>query len=284
MKVGEIMSAPVVCMHPTEPVAHARNLMLRHKIKHVIVVEKGKPIGILSMKNITKVMAGRGGAIEQRRPIDDSPAARVIGGKLITASLGTDVKKAASMMLNHGTSCLPIARGNELVGVVTKTDIARYFASNMVGRAKIRGLMTSKVVTANRRSSLQHILRLMEQNNISRVVITDGELPIGIITAADIAFAELEKPAEGTLKQMVRFTRKAERASRPRCRYVKYVSATAENLMRQELLTISADDDAAVAANIMLERGISGLPVVEGDKLVGIITKTDLTRGVAELG
>jgi CBS domain-containing protein len=258
--------------------------MLRHKIKHVIVVEKGKPIGILSMKNITKVMAGRGGAIEQRRPIDDSPAARVIGGKLITASLGTDVKKAASMMLNHGTSCLPIARGNELVGVVTKTDIARYFASNMVGRAKIRGLMTSKVVTANRRSSLQHILRLMEQNNISRVVITDGELPIGIITAADIAFAELEKPAEGTLKQMVRFTRKAERASRPRCRYVKYVSATAENLMRQELLTISADDDAAVAANIMLERGISGLPVVEGDKLVGIITKTDLTRGVAELG
>ncbi len=270
-------------MHPTEPVAHARNLMIRHKIKHLLVMEKGKPVGVLSMKNITKAMAGKGGAIEQRRPIDDFPAARVISGKLVTVSIGTDVKKAASMMLKHGTSCLPIVRGNEPAGVVTKTDVTRYFASNMIGRAKVRELMTSKVVTANRRSSLQHVLGLMEQNNISRVVITDGELPIGVITAADIAFAELEKPAEGASKQMVRFTRKAERASRPKYRYVKYVSATAESLMKKELLTIHADEDAAVAASTMLERGISGLPVVEGERLVGIITKTDLTRGVVEL-
>jgi CBS domain-containing protein len=208
----------------------------------------------------------------------------VIGGKLITVDPSTHITKAASMMLKHGASSIPITKNDELVGILTKTDIARYFASNMVGRAKVMELMTSKIITANRHHSLRHILELMEQNNVGRVVIADGERPIGIITAADIIFAQLETPDGSAPQQMVKFTRKAERASRPKYRYVKYVSTTAENIMRPELLTISADEDAARAATIMLESGISGLPVVRDDKLIGIITKTDIMRKVAEMG
>ena len=278
------MSAPVICMHSTEPVAHARNLMLRHKIKHLVVLEKGKPIGTLSTKDFIKAMIAEGGAIGKWRPIDDFPASRVISNKLITVDPGTHITKAATMMLKHGISSMPIMKNDGLVGILTKTDVARYFASNMVGRAKVMELMTSKIITANRHHSLRHILELMEQNNVGRVVIADGQQPIGIVTAADILFAQLETPDGGAPQQIVKFTRKAERASRPKYRYVKYVSTTAENIMRPELLTISADEDAARAASIMLESGISGLPVVKDDKLIGIITKTDIIRKVAETG
>jgi CBS domain-containing protein len=66
---------------------------------------------------------------------------------------------------------------------------------------------------------------------------------------------------------------------------VKYVALlTAEDVMKPELIKIEADDDAAQAARLMLDQGISGLPVVENGELVGIITMTDLTKGVVKFG
>jgi len=106
-----------------------------------------------------------------------------------------------------------------------------------------------------------------------------------MVTASDIAFAQLETPDGGVAMRKVKFTRKPERADRPRYRSVKYVALlTAEDVMKPELIKIEADDDAALAARLMLDQGISGLPVVENGELVGIITMTDLTKGVAKFG
>jgi len=271
-------------MHSTEPVAHARNLMLRHRIKHIVVLEKGKPVAMLSIKDLIRAMLAERGASSKWRSIDDFPVSRAIKSTLIATDPGTHISKAASMMLKHGTSSILITKNDELVGILTKTDVVRYFASNMAGLTKVVELMTSKIITANRQHSLRHILDLMEQNKVGRVVIADGERPIDIVTAADIVFARLEMPDGGAPQQMVKFTRKAERASRPKYRYVKSVSITAENVMRPELFTIAADEDAAIAADIMLKNNVGGLPVVEDDKLIGIITKTDIMRKVAEMG
>ena len=278
------MSAPVICMHSTEPVARARNLMLRHGIKHIVVLEKGKPVATLSMKDLIRAMLAESGASYRWRSIDDFPASRAIKTKLIAADPSTHITKAASMMLKHGASSILIMKNDELDGILTKTDVVRYFASNKAGLAKVAELMTNKIITANRQHSLRHILDLMEQNKVGRVVIVDGEKPLGIVTAADIVFARLETPEGGAPQQMAKFTRKAERASRPKYRYVKSVSITAENVMRPELLTIAADEDAAIAADFMLENNVGSLPVVEDDKLIGIITKTDIMRKVAEMG
>jgi CBS domain-containing protein len=125
----------------------------------------------------------------------------------------------------------------------------------------------------------------MKQHGISRVVVADGKRPVGIVAESDVALTQLEKPAGGIGEQRVQYTRKAERAGRPRYRYVKYVAPlTADDVMQSELLTIVGEEDAANAASLMLEHGISGLPVVDDEKLIGVLTKTDLTRGIASLG
>jgi len=271
-------------MRPTEPVAHAKNLMLRHGIKRLVVMEHGSPIGIVSMRDLAKHLSG-GTSAWRRRPIDRIPIARVMSTKLITASPGTDVEKAANMLLQHGIGSLIITEDKQLVGILTKTDLARSFAEKLGRRAKVRELMSKNVVTVGRQNSLAHVVELMEKNNITRVVVVDGAKPVGIVAASDVAFAQLETPGEGVKMRKIKFTRKPERADRPRYRYVKYVALlTAEDVMNPELLTIEADEDATRAARLMLEHGISGLPVVEGGELVGIITKTDLAKGVARFG
>lgn len=278
------MSSPVVAIGSTEPIAHAKNLMLRHDIKRLVVVERGSPVGIVSMSDLAERL-GSGASAWRRRPIDHIPIARVMSKNLITVSPGTDLSEAASLLLKHGISSLIITEGKQLIGILTKTDLARFFAENLRGRATVRELMSASVITVNRRHSLAHVVELMERNNVGRVVVVDGAKPIGIVTASDVAFAQLERPVEGIARRELKFTRKPARADRPKYRYVKYVALlTAEDIMRSELLTVEAGEDAARAAEQMLKHGISGLPVVERGELVGILTKTDLTKGIARFG
>ncbi len=55
---------------------------------------------------------------------------------------------------------------------------------------------------------------------------------------------------------------------------------TAGDIMTDNLVMVQSNEDAARAAEIMFEKEISGLPVVDDGILVGIITKTDLIRGI----
>jgi CBS domain-containing protein len=278
------MSSPVRAITPADPVAHAKNLMLRYGVKRLVVIDQGKPIGVISMRDLAERL-GRGASTWRRRPIDHIPVSRVMSEGLMSVALGTDLGKTAELMLHHGISSLVVLDGKELAGIVTKTDLTRCFAEQFRGRAKVRELMSTDVVTADRMHSLAHVVELMRKHGISRVVIADGKKPIGVVTERDVALAQLEKPAEGIEQRRILYTRKAERADRPRYRYVKYVALlAAEDVMRPGLLTIRGEEDAARAANLMLEHGISGLPVVEDEKLIGILTKTDLVKGIIKLG
>jgi len=284
MRVEEAMSSPVVAIRPSEPIARAKNLMLRHRIKRLVVVERGEPVGVLTMRNLAERLS-KGAPAWRRRPLDLIPVSRVMTKGLITCNVGTELPKAADLMLKHGISGLIIVEGKRLAGILTKTDLTRHFADHLKRVAKVGELMTKDVVTVGRRHSLARVAELMEERGISRVVVEEAGKPIGIITARDVAFAQLERPAEGLGEQKVRFTRKAERVGRPRYRYVKYVALlTAEDVMRREPIVVGAGADAAEAAGLMLRHGISGLPVIEEGALVGIITKTDLTKGVAQRG
>jgi CBS domain-containing protein len=205
--------------------------------------------------------------------------------EVLMVSVGTDLKKAAALMFKRSMGSLVVQDGENIAGMVTKSDLTRSFAESLGGRVKVRDLMSHELVTVGRTRSLTHVVGLMKKHGVGRVIVIEGERPVGIITEDDIAFAQLEQPGEGTKEREVKYTRRLERADRPRARYLKRMaSVAAEDVMRPRLITIGADEDAARASALMIEHGISGLPVVEGEKLVGIITKTDLVRSIASLG
>jgi len=52
--------------------------------------------------------------------------------------------------------------------------------------------------------------------------------------------------------------------------------------MSSNPITVEADEDVGVAVLLMIRNGISGLPVVKKSKLVGIITKSDIIKAIAE--
>ena len=283
MKAKDIMSSPVLAVKPTDSVAHAKNLMLRHKITRLVVMDKGKSVGIITMHDLAARIRGESSAWKMRT-IDNIAVTRIMTKDVLTVSLGTDVAKAAAIMLDKGISSLVVVDGGKVAGILTKTDVVRYFYESLANRYKVKDLMSKDVVTAKRLHSIARIVELMEEYGVRRIVVTVGDRPVGLITESDIAFAQLDLP-DGSREREVKYTRKLESGGRPMARYVKYVALlTADDIMRRELITIDPESDAAQAALLMMRKGISGLPVIEKDKLVGILTKTDITRGVRKAG
>jgi CBS domain-containing protein len=118
-------------------------------------------------------------------------------------------------------------------------------------------IMTRKVVTLDISERIEEALRLMIKFDIGSVIVTDKDKPVGIITERDITRAALRGDS------MLRLP--------------------ARSLMSRPLQTVSGDLEVWRAFEVMLKVGVRRLPIVENEKLVGIITEKDLTRWVLRI-
>lgn len=279
MKVNEIMNDEVILIQENEQVSHARNLMLKHGLSRVIVVDRDKnPIGIVTEKDLTRKLRGNGPAWK-RRPIDTIAIRRVMNNGLITIDADSDVKNAVETMLRNKISSIPVIDEEGLAGIITKTDLMKFYISKYAGRWKVSDLMTKDVVTVNENHTISHLVSVMEENNIDGLVVMfDGEIA-GIITPADISFAMVDDPETGVSVERIYFIRQlAEGGDKRKVREISLL--TAGDIMTEEYVKISPDADALEAAKLMSDGGISHIPVVEDEDLVGIITKTDIIKGI----
>ncbi|HEY0734223.1 MAG TPA: CBS domain-containing protein [Herpetosiphonaceae bacterium] len=129
----------------------------------------------------------------------------------------------------------------------------------------VRDVMSSPVITASLSTSLPQLNSLMREHHIRRLPVVDGNRLVGMITFGDIRSA---LPSDATTLSVYELSYLIEQV-------------TAAEVMRDGVITISADASVAEAAQQMLEHKISGLPVVERDHLVGIITESDIFRAIS---
>lgn len=283
MKLEKYMQSPVIAAESDATLERIRNLMIKNDISRVVILEQGKPVGIVTQKDMARRL-GEGRAPWRRRPIDKVACSRVMTKGLITLPPDAEVKEAAKLMIEKGISSIPVVENDSLVGIITTTDILCAYVENMEGMYKTSELMTRDVITANRNHTLAHIVELMVENGISRVVITDGAEPVGIVTATDLSLLELEDPVLGIKAKRVLYVRKPEQGGRPKYRYIKTLPfVTAGDVMSSELITANENEDSAKAAQRMLTHRISSLPVVDDNfELQGIVTKRDILKAMVE--
>ncbi len=282
MYVRDYMTAEVVVASPKDSIAYIRNLMLKNEFSRVIIIENNKPVGIVTKKDLMKALATKR-SLWKRRPIDKIAVSRIMSTNLITTTPDTSIKACAKLMVENRISSLPVVENDELVGIITTTDLLRAFAENFENRFKVGDIMEKNVPTVNRFHTVNHVVEVIEESGIDRVVVVEDGKPIGIITPSDLSFIYLHDEDTGVRVKEIMFVRKESSASRKRYRHVKLLPVVAEDLMSEDLITTNKEEDAAKAAKTMLENKISSLPVVENEELVGIITKTTITKTLAEV-
>jgi len=132
---------------------------------------------------------------------------------------------------------------------------------------KIDALMTTKVVTVTPETSLKDVARLLVENRISGVPVCDADgVVLGVVSEADILVKEEGLVERGLLASVLEFGPGAQKIN----------ARTAGEAMSAPPITIAPGRPVSEGARLMVERGITRLPVVEDDRLAGIVTRADL--------
>ena len=278
MKIEDVMNEEVILAEENEQVSHARNLMLKHGYSRILVVDQeGKPVGILTEKDLTRKMRSNGPKWK-RRTIDKISIRRVMTPNPVTITPFREVREAVELMIKNDISSIPVTDGDEVVGIITKSELMDFYRQKYTGKWKVSDLMSSEVVTVNENHSIGHVISIMGDQKIGKVIVVRDNEPVGIITSANISFANMEDPETGVSVEKIAFLRKIDGQEKRNVREVSMV--TAGDIMTNHLIKIEQGEDAASAAGIMAKKEVSGMPVVGDDELVGIITKTDIIRGI----
>lgn len=122
---------------------------------------------------------------------------------------------------------------------------------------KIKSLMISDPITIRERASIKEAIELMKTNSIRHLpVVSEGNKLKGFVTLADLK--------QGLIPSMV-------------------ADVSLSDLMIKDPIKIDPDSDIEIAAKLIYKHKIGGMPVVKNDKLVGIITESDILRAFIDM-
>jgi CBS domain-containing protein len=113
MRLGDIMSEGVETIAADARLADAAEAMRRQDLRHLVVVEGGAVVGLLSQRNLAR--RGRRNGNSKVREAMSTP--------VVTAGPRTNVRQAANLLRGHRIGCLPIVEDGRPVGIITVSDL-----------------------------------------------------------------------------------------------------------------------------------------------------------------
>ena len=279
VKLSEVISNPTT-VGPNTTLTKTREILLKNKIKRVIVVDKRKPVGVITEKDIAKKIYELGAKpIKSVKAIDFKP------NVLFTLTRDNSVQECAKLMKRHRISLVIILDENKMLdGIVTKTNLASSFLTRETTSVKVSKLMKRKLITVAPSDPILHVESLLLKYGISRIIVKRNQSPVGMITFRDFVPAKIPQwiaeSADPKDVQEYKFKKGLNENHSNELSYLFPFHAT--DIMSTNLITIDMDEDVKLAITRMIKYGISGLPVLKNSKLVGIITKSDIVNNLAD--
>jgi len=119
----------------------------------------------------------------------------------------------------------------------------------------VKDIMTKSVISVDSGITVNEAAKMMEDAKVGAVIVMENNTPVGIVTDRDFA---------------VKIVAHAYQITTP-----------VKQIMSSPLIATSPDETVLMATDLMYSRDIRKLPVIDNDKVVGIITATDLVNQLA---
>lgn len=279
IKLLELISKPIT-IKPNTTLLKTRESILKNRVKRVVIVDKKKPVGVITEKDIAKKIYELGS-----KPITAVVAKEFIPKKLFTLTQDNTVTECAMMMKKHRISLVIITNKDKtLQGIVTETDLVKAILTKESTPFKVSEIMKKDVITALPSDPILHIESLLLKYGISRVIIKRNQTSVGVVTFRDFVPAKIPQwiaeSADPKEVQEYKFKKGLEEIHSNQMSYLFPFHAT--DIMSSKPITVDINDDVKDAVTLMIKHDISGLPVVKKSKLVGIITKSDIVNSLTK--
>jgi CBS domain-containing protein len=279
MFARDIMTSPVHIVSPDATVAHARNLMVRHRISRLPVMENGVLVGILTKKDIAYRMR-RGEPAWRRRPLDRIPVGALMTEHPVVVRPDTGVVEIARIFTRHNFSSVPVADEEGMAGIITKTDLMKSALVRQITWPV--GDVMEDVPAVSRYHSINHVISVMRERNDKVLVTDDDGTPAGIISETNLAFWEDEPKISGVMGKDVTIKRREMACGVPGPALMAVASVTAEDVMTSPVLTVSPGTRVPEALELMKDHHVNSLVVVENGTVTGIVKRDDIIKEVAK--
>jgi len=266
------MTRTPVTIASTVHINEAHKVMNEKRVRRLMVIDDGRLVGIVTLNDLLKAEPSTEphmAAYELGYLIDNLTVKHVMHSPVLTIRPETTVAEAATLMRRHKVGGLPVVSDNKIIGIITESDLFRGLVRGGKFLPLVQSVgewMSRRPIIASPSDSLATLHEMMKSNRVRRLPVTvDGKL-VGIVTLKDVQRA---LPSEATTLSIEEINTLIEQVK-------------AENIMARDVLTVTPHTTVGEAAQLMLSNKIGGLPVVDNEQLVGMITESDIFRLIAQ--
>lgn len=143
-------------------------------------------------------------------------------------------------------------------------------------------LMTEKVITVTTATPVRELAQTLSENQISGAPVLDDQgMVIGVVTESDLIDQnkKVHIPTVVTILDSFIFLESPDKMEKE---LKKMVGITVEDIFAHEVISVQKDTPLDEVATLMAEKRVHTLPVMDGEKLVGVIGKSDIIRTIAQ--
>ena len=128
--VRDVMEEKVVTISVGDRLSTVEDIMTLGGVRHMPVVRAGRLVGVVSERDLLRAsLSSLDPRRQERRAfLEAIDISQVMSAPPVVVDSDAPVEEAARIMADNKIGCLPVVQGEELVGMLTETDLLRYFA------------------------------------------------------------------------------------------------------------------------------------------------------------
>ncbi|MBI5892007.1 MAG: EAL domain-containing protein [Nitrosomonadales bacterium] len=247
--LGELMSASVKTIAPEVTLGEAARIMSDSPVSCLVVRQHGRLLGILTERDMVAQL--------HNRAVSSAPVSRVMTSPVITARAGDSFRDGLLLMRQYGLHHLVVTNEEEeVLGVISESDMRSHLGLGIVG--KMQNLLSAMDRQSPKFPPETPVIAALQRMVFERwdyVVVTQDEMPLGILTERDVPRLLRDQADVSAL--------------------------TLREVMSRSLTTIAVDSGLVEAVRMMTESGLRHLVVIDDEgRYLGVISQQGLLERI----
>jgi len=252
--VKDVMAKPIT-IAKSAFVSEALDKMLGEGVDPLIVTNNGTVIGTTSRAAIAETL---GSKKTQALKATSIHVANTVEENFTSAYPDQSIDVLVPL-LQHYKLVVVLDADHRLIGQVTAGDILKVLRP----AGSILDVM-EPVHTIQSEERAVHLRRRMLDHEINRFIVEDGDTALGIVTETDVA------KALHAIKDLVEGTHQDYRIR----------NLLVRDIMTTPLISVDANTDVSDVIDLMLKKNISSVPITQGGKIAGLVTRNSLVQAL----
>jgi CBS domain-containing protein len=249
MKTAQDFMIGIPVLKYNDQITKARQILRDERFREVYVVDAKKNlIGYIDLTDGLRVTATKSNVTVEGY-VKEAPM----------VSPADTIEQLARVMRDYETDSVAVVDPSpRIIGGVLLSDVFPVIISRHELHGIVASHMTRDVTIASPTDTIQKIYTMIMESGFSAFPVVKKKRIVGIISRRDLI-----------------------RTRRVQSIIARHAHTTIEEVMSKNVVTIGPDEPIGSAAELLVKHDVSRLPVLDGDRIIGIVDRHDVLKGLA---